>query len=73
MIIGKHWDRAVEDWEERNAIVLAYEQWAAEQARQKPPEQLRQSTLDRLNKLVQLMGSTLQPGKLHWKHVSGDR
>jgi len=46
--------------------VMAHKQWAADQARQKPPGQPRQWTPDQLYKL-----EADQPGNSFWKHVSG--
>ena len=65
-VISKQLDGAVEDWEQRDTIVLAHKQWAAEQARQMPPEQTLQQRLDRLNK-----SEAVQLGNSFWKHVSG--
>ena len=73
-VISKQRDGAIEDWEQRDPIVLAHKQWTAEQARQKSPEQARQKppeqalqwTLDQLHK-----SDSVQPGNSFRKHVSG--
>ena len=65
-VISKQWDGAVEDWEQRDPIVMDHKQWATEQARKKPPEQLLQWTLDQLNS-----SKADQPGNSFRKHVSG--
>ena len=65
-VISKQRDGAVEEWEQRDPIVLAHKQWTAEQARQKPPEQNLQELLDQLNK-----SEAVQPANSFLKHVSG--
>ena len=66
VVISKQWNEAVEDWEQRDTIVLAHKQWAAKQGREKPPEQPPQRTLDQLYKV-----EAVQPGDSFWKRVSG--
>ena len=74
-VISKQWDGAVEDWEQQHPIVMAHQQWAAEQTPKLTPDQPLKSTAEPSSKMTveQLFKKIIgdQPGDSTRKHVSG--